>query len=177
MKKIFYIDTVLTILCAISLALFINKIDNIYYMSICLVYLLFSIYVTKNLIKVLKYPCESKLSFKQKLFNIVSIIGKLLFLIQVAIMVGHFNDEPSQAPVLIVFILHSYLVLDYTYICNNKLIRLRGEPIDLDYIQSYTYIASFMDETNLNIHTNFGKSYKCYFSPEELKKFTSIKNI
>lgn len=177
MKKMFYIDCCSTILCVISLVLFGSKISSIYYVLICVLYLLFSIYVTKSLRKILKYPCTSKISFKQKLFNAVSIIGKLLFLIQIYVMVGHFNEEPVQVTVLIVFILHSYLVLDYTYIYKNKLVRLRGKPIDLDDIQSYSYIANFMDETNLNIHTKFGKSYKCYFSPEELKKFTSIKNI
>jgi hypothetical protein len=167
-------DSFLTSMCAISLILFINKINNITYTLICVGYFLFSIYINRNLSKVLKYPCKSKLSFKQNMFNILSFMGKILFLIQVAIMVGFYNDEPTQCFALIAFALHSFIVLDYTYIYNDKLIRLKGDPILLDNILESTYILSFMDETNLKISTKSGKSYKCYFTQEEYKKFTSI---
>lgn len=174
MKKVYYIDLCLIIISLILLLMFIKNIAYTKDVITLIVFLMASILVNYKLRIVRKNPPSTKLSTKEKIDSFLLLLGKVFFLLEI-ISTGFYSDN-ALIGVLAVFLGHSYLILNYSYLHNDYLIRVGLGPISLKNIR-YLYIdRKFIDQVYLNITTNEGKSFKCCMSQKEYILLGSIKS-
>ncbi|AKL94329.1 hypothetical protein CACET_c08200 [Clostridium aceticum] len=149
MKKVYYVDSILLILSTVLFITFVENIDDIINRAIFLLFISGCIYANIKMSIVIKYPPKHKLAAKEKTDVFLLILGKIYFLIMM-IRFGYYLSDGNDLFILLVFMFHGSLILDYTYIHNNYLITIKRKPIHLHEILEFEMEKQFLNQKYLH---------------------------
>lgn len=168
LKKILYIHGGLSLLNLVFFLTIFSNINSSMYLIIYLIFIVNSFIILYRLWVVKDWEPANSLSLKEKIDGCLLILGNILF-IMVLIMVGLYQDQDVNTPTftLLVFILHSQGVLNYSYIYQDVLVMIKGKKIPLEMIQRLEIQRKFIDQVYLSINTETEENIKLCLSEKE----------
>ncbi len=170
MKKIYYLDSIMMAICIILYLVFFKDIKNIFHFLIFSSYLLFNVYIISRLRLVKNLDNDVKMSPKFMAGSIFLFLGKLIF-IALIILIYVYNQESTPTFMLVYCMCMSFFILEYTYIDDNKIIKLSGKYILLKDISSYKIIGNYNEYIYLNIYSNSRRIFNCSPSKKNFDLF------
>ncbi|MBO3444896.1 hypothetical protein [Clostridium sp. CCUG 7971] len=166
MKRIYYLDSIMMAICTMLYFVFFKDIKNIFYFLIFSSYILYNAYIISRLRLVKNFDNDVKMSPKFSAGSIYLFLGKLLF-----IPIYVYDQENTIVFMLFYFMIMSFLVLEYTYIDDNKIIKLSGKYISLKDISSYRIIGNYNEYIYLDIYCNSKRIFNCSPSKKNFDLF------
>lgn len=172
MKKIYYLDIILMVVCATLYVIYFRNIESKIYLLIFSSCILSNAYISFRLCSVKKFDKNNKMGPKFRMGSIYLFLEQLLFITQI-ILFGVYNQESPIAFMLVYFMIWSFLTLEYAYVDNKKIIKLSGRYVLLDDISAYQISDNYSGDTYLDIDCNSGKKFKCSLSKQNFDLFIS----
>lgn len=171
MKKVYYIDSILLAICTILFVILAKDIGNSIRIIFAL-YITFLLFISTKLRITIKYEPKCKMIFTEIFTVILLFLGKVYFLLMI-LKFGLYTGEIAFLYTLILFALHSYLLLSYTYLSGNLIIQLSTKPIEISKIKSYEVKDKHLDFYYFNIYTEDEKKIKCRLTKISFEEFKS----